>query len=321
MDVDGREADIMDDIENQKMKQGTVWTRRFLVAIAVFTLYSYLVMNEGAVRSTQVATPEPAPFSETLRLVAACGEVLFGLAGFLMGIALILFRQGNKFVTISWMGLAFVLGWFVFSVWVLAFPIWNLVNVRTAPEPLTIQQFDLLRTMSLFGGIFWCFALQGGQFMVGNVIRGHQDQGKTRGEKYAQIRLIMWSLNIALSGIVFVIAGSVASVAYGAGPLDPVQAFPPIFIVYPGLTIAAGIVQFLFGTFAISAAIMGRMFKTVTLFAAFSYLFSLATIVWTPAFLGGIVPATTLLAGLCTMIHGNVAYSASEYEQELLAES
>eukprot|EP00188_Purpureofilum_apyrenoidigerum_P000481 Plantae.Rhodophyta-Purpureofilum_apyrenoidigerum.ctg12075.p1 GENE.Plantae.Rhodophyta-Purpureofilum_apyrenoidigerum.ctg12075~~Plantae.Rhodophyta-Purpureofilum_apyrenoidigerum.ctg12075.p1 ORF type:complete len:354 (-),score=54.45 Plantae.Rhodophyta-Purpureofilum_apyrenoidigerum.ctg12075:353-1321(-) len=320
-DIENTTEQTYNDVEQQKdtMKHGSMPPRMY-VAVAVFMLYSYLVLNEGAVRMAMY-DPEAQGFPQIVLLVSAIGESIFGLAGLLMGVALLLFRAGNAKVTAAWMGLALVLGWFVFSVWVLAVPIFGLARARDTVEPYSQAQFDLMRSMSLFAGIVWCFALQGGQFMVGNVIRGYQTNETSKGAGYAKARLLMWSINATLSGVFFLIAGSAARSILGAGPLQP-QAFPPIVIVHPELTIVSGIVQLLFGVMSIVVAVTRRSFTYHRWMAMFTWVFTLATVVWGQAYqipAPGNVAATTLLAGLSLMVFGNPLYSAREYELELQA--
>eukprot|EP00190_Bangiopsis_sp_CCMP1999_P006463 CAMPEP_0198724668 /NCGR_PEP_ID=MMETSP1475-20131203/2114_1 /TAXON_ID= ORGANISM="Unidentified sp., Strain CCMP1999" /NCGR_SAMPLE_ID=MMETSP1475 /ASSEMBLY_ACC=CAM_ASM_001111 /LENGTH=322 /DNA_ID=CAMNT_0044486259 /DNA_START=323 /DNA_END=1291 /DNA_ORIENTATION=+ len=308
-----------DDVEQQKYStQHVGLPMRMFIAVGVFVLYSYLVMNEGAVRASRY-NPEAEGFPQIALLVSAIGESLFGLAGLLVGLALLLFRAGNKMITTAWMVLAFVLGWFVFTVWVLAAPIYGLARVREAPAPYTQGQFDLMRAMSLFGGIVWCFALQGGQFMVGNIIRGYQTTEKSKGAGYAKARMMMWSVNVTLSGLFFLIAGSAARSVVGDGPLEP-QVFPPMFIVYPELTITAGIVQLIYGAMSIMVAVTGRFFTYHRWVALFGWVFILGSIVWGQAYSippPNSVTPTTLLAGLSLIVFGNPLYSAREYEFEL----
>ncbi|KAJ8905264.1 hypothetical protein NDN08_001773 [Rhodosorus marinus] len=315
-----REAEIDVDVDIEEQKQGNLGSNaRLLVTAGVFAFVSYLVMNEGAVRSTLVGTPEPAAFNQTLLLVAACGEILFGLAGVILAAALALFRYGSKMITTGWLIMAFVLGWFVFTVWVLAQPIFNIANIREVPEglPLTLSQYDAFRTYGLLAGITWCFALQGGQFMVGNVIRAMQATGKSKGVGYSKIRLTMWSSNLALSGLFFLIGGSIIRANVGPGPYDAPVVSEPMVIIYPGLTITAGVFQLIGGLMGIVVAYKKEWFAACGAALGFLWMGTLASAVWPQTFIAGAAVGTTLLAGLSAVTFSNVAYSIHEYKMDL----
>ncbi|KAJ8905263.1 hypothetical protein NDN08_001771 [Rhodosorus marinus] len=309
------------DVEAQKESNKGL-SRGFLTAVGLFVLWSYLVMNEGAMRAFRFADPQPGPFSQSLLLVSACGEILFGLAGVLVGGALLLVKAGNKMITTAWMALAFVLGWFVFTVWVLAAPINDLVNDRQVPPAynLTLPQYDCVRVFALLSGISWCFALQGGQFMIGNVVRKHQVDGKSQGSGYSKKRLLLWAINLTLGGLYFIIGGSVVRAYMGPGPYDPPVVEEPMLIVYPELTITAGVFQLLAGVFGCVVAQTRKWFTLCVSMVAFTWVLSLATIVWPQSYLGGFPGGTTLLAGLTLALCGNVAYSCSEFAQNIQEE-
>uniref|UniRef100_A0A7S2ZES9 Uncharacterized protein n=1 Tax=Rhodosorus marinus TaxID=101924 RepID=A0A7S2ZES9_9RHOD len=319
VDLSSTDAEL--DVEDQK--ESNKWVSRgFLTAVGLFILWSYLVMNEGAMRAFRFSDPQPGPFSQSLLLVSACGEILFGLAGVLVGGALILVKAGNKMITTAWMALAFVLGWFVFVVWVLAAPINDLVNDRQVPAAysLTLPQYDCVRVFALLAGLSWCFALQGGQFMIGNVVRTHQADGKSQGSAYSKKRLLLWSINLTLGGLYFIIGGSVVRAYMGPGPYDPPVVEEPMLIVYPELTITAGVFHLLAGVFGCVVGLTRKWFTPCIAMVAFTWVLSLATIVWPQSYLGGFPGGTTLLAGLTLTLCGNVAYSCSEFAQAIQEE-
>lgn len=324
-------GDVMEvDVEFQKEEVDKgAYAMRLMTAAGFFLLSSYLIMNEGAVRASTVAQPMPAPFSQELLLSAAVLEVLFGLFGILVGAALLMFGLGSKLVTWSWMAVAFVFGWFTFVVYVLASSIFNIVNTdpATIPATFTLTQYRTLQVMGLFGAITWCFALQGGQFMVANMIATIQASGKTRGVGYAKARMMMWSVNAALSGIVFIIGASVTLAANGPGPYEMPIAYPPIVMIYPEMTIAAAVVLLFYGLFGVYVALTKKMFNVIGAFAALTVVVSFSMLAWGQAWsFPEVVPIparaepTTLLVGLSTMVVANVAYSASELQKDFAME-
>lgn len=324
---DVRTEDVVDDVEQQKNEMSAPWPRRMVAAIGLFSLYSFIVLNEGAIRAAGEASLAPGAswtggdrIPQIVMLLSALGEMLFGLTGLLVGLALLLQKAGSKTITMIWMGIAFVFGWFVFIVFVLAAPIYDLVNntevPMTALPGTSLAQFDTLRAMGLIGGITWCFALQGGQFMVGNIIYKFQAQGEAKGASYAKSRMIMWSVNATIAGLAFLIAGAV-QLSVASGPYAAPQAYPPIFMTYPELSITAGVLTILFGIFATGAAVTGAMINLVPAAAMFIWVANLTMIVWGQVWLPRLQIPTTILAGLSFMVFTNVAYSATEYEEDI----
>lgn len=321
-----RTVEVADDIEQQKSGVLSYWPRRMLVAIGVFTLYSFIVFNEGAVRAAEQAS---LPFGgswtkgdqvpQVVLLIAAVGEIVFGITGLLMGLALLFHKFGNKFVTMGWMALALIFGWFVYIVYVLAVPIYNMANLTNVPVTTmgqtTLPEYNTMRSMGLFAGMAWCFALQGGQFMAGNMIRSYQASSHAQGSKYAKARMLMWSVNAIIAGIAFLVAGSVQQ-SISKGPLALIQVYEPIFMKYPEMTIAGGAVTIVFGVFAAFAALTAKMLSTVSALALFTWLVNLTLLVWGQVWLDRLQVPTSLLGGLSFTVFANVAYAASELDLE-----
>lgn len=236
----------------------------FIEAAALLTLWSVLVINEGAIRVMDrrpvdgfggIDPPAIVPF------LAALGEVLFGMIGLVVGIAGFIFRWYNANVTKLAMIAQTLLGYFVFAVYVFVIPIFQITNLDNPRPPsgdLTLGQDKFLIALGVIVSFNFCLALQGGQFVFfARMICGGSGSDFLKQRSGNRMRAMFWNGNMGMAGVFTIITGALIQANLGGGRLPEGVFFasPPNVGKLPGLTIATGVFMVLWAIVGIVLAL------------------------------------------------------------------
>lgn len=286
-------------------------TTLFLEAAALLTLWSVLVVNEGAIRlidSNPVAGlsggGRPPP---VVLFLGGLLEVAFGMTGLFIGMAAFVFRWYNTNVTKLGIAISTLFGYYVFAVFVFIQPAYRAADL-TDPmlEGLTIGQSRLLITMGIFTSFHFCLALQGGQFVFFcRLICAGTGRDFLKQNTGNTMRAIFWNANLALSGLWTLITGVVVHANVGGGTLDaPFQA-PPNVGRLPSMTIWTGVLLISFGLTGIAIAVRKmRVPSMYYIFGGYTYLSAFLNFTIVQFGLLNMAPAgaVALHAGLVIMV-------------------
>lgn len=235
-------------------------TTTFVEAAALLSLWSVLVINEGAIR---LVDSNPAGMlSESGRpdpVVVFLGglfEVIFGLVGLAIGIAAFIFRWYSTPVTKLGIFISSLLGYYVFFVFVFIQPSFRAGDLEdTILEGLSIDQSKFLIVMGILTSFHFCLALQGGQFVFfARLICAGTGRDFLKQNTGNTMRAIFWNANLGLSGLWTLIAGSLIHAEAGGGKLPAPFLAPPHVGRLPSMTIWTGILMILCGLVGIGLA-------------------------------------------------------------------
>lgn len=258
---------VEEDVSLQKGHFG-VNSKYFIEAAGLLTIWSLLVINEGAIRfaglptATSLAGGRPA---NGALFAAALMEIIFGLIGLAIGASALVTKWFNANVMYAAMGLQTVMGIYVFLMYVFIQPIYRSIDIgeATVAPPLRPGFSDsenrALIAMGILTSFNWCLALQGGQFVfLARLAVGGTGKNILMQKTGNFMRAIFWNANLALSGLWTIITGAVVIAQIGGGKLEIPFIFPPNVGVLPGLTIFTGILVMLWGLAGIGFA-AGKM--------------------------------------------------------------
>eukprot|EP00178_Gracilaria_changii_P014215 TRINITY_DN40236_c0_g1_i1.p1 TRINITY_DN40236_c0_g1~~TRINITY_DN40236_c0_g1_i1.p1 ORF type:complete len:352 (-),score=66.90 TRINITY_DN40236_c0_g1_i1:438-1493(-) len=241
----------------------------FLEAAAMVTIWSLLVINEGAIRVIQ-ADPSADLFEEGKRLkpfvlfLGGLLEVFFGILGFYVGISALVLRWYNTALTKLVMAIQTLFGYYVFIVFVIAAPAVRAADITQAAideaiakmegaptggvfTMLTVGQNRFLIALGILTSFNFCLALQGGQFVfLARLVSAATGQDFMKQQSGNKMRAVFWNMNLAFSGLFTVITGSLIRSQIGAGETRPYVS-PPNVGTLPGLTITAGLLMLVWG--------------------------------------------------------------------------
>lgn len=225
-------------------------------AAALLTLWSILVINEGAVRFIEAGGAKTGfDFSELSpnrgwRFFASLFEVFFGFLGLFIGISAFVYRSYSTIITKAAMLVQSLMGWFVFAVYVFAIPAVKAADADASPMPeLSLGLWRFLVTLGIFTSFHWCLALQGGQFVFfARLVCAATGQDFLKQSSGLKMRAMFWSGNLALSGLWVTITGSILvdQLARTDGKSAFFE-FPPNAGVLPWMMLLAGLVMLLLG--------------------------------------------------------------------------
>lgn len=180
--------------------------KEFVEASFLLALWSILVMNEGALRFIRHGMPgAPGLTSDGVRFAAkflgALFEVIFGLFGFIVGIAGGIFDVFDKTLMYALLGVQTILGWYTFISYVFVIPSFAIANNKVTAAGLDPATSRAIGVFGILTSLAWCLALQGGQFVF--ICRmfafaGNSDFLKQRSG--AKMRSIAWNLVYAFAG-------------------------------------------------------------------------------------------------------------------------
>ncbi|PXF44205.1 hypothetical protein BWQ96_06065 [Gracilariopsis chorda] len=232
----------------------------FKQAAALLTIWSVLVINEGAVR---FVTTNPSVGSllngrpaTLVPFLAALFEVVFGFIGLFVGLAAFVLNEHSVRVTKAAMLIQSVLGYYVFAVFVFLLPSFAIADLeKPLMSGLNLSQSRFLLVMSIFTSFHFCLALQGGQFVwMARLVSIASARDVLSAKSRHKTRAMFWNLNLAFAGLWILLTGSVINATVGSGRLQEPFAVAPNIVVLPVLTIVTGIVMLSWGLFGFHLA-------------------------------------------------------------------
>lgn len=261
--MDKKDPDF-NDVEHGAMdvdKDMRPYKNEFLEAAAWLTIWSLLVINEGAIRFTST-TPSNDINAETrppnvIRFISSLGEVFFGLLGLAVGVAAFIWRKHSPSMTKLVMVIQTVLGYFVFAVYVFTIPAYVAHDTEMSPiMDLSLSTFKFLVVLGILTSFHFCLALQGGQFIfMARLVAAATGQNFLMQNSGNKMRAIFWNLNMALSGLWTLITGAILlSAELGENP----YAFPPNVGTLPAFTLCTGIVVLIWGFVGVAMAVLKK---------------------------------------------------------------
>lgn len=221
----------------------------FVEAAALLTIWSLLVINEGAIRlinsnpalGLDREEENPAPGASVL-FSAGLVEVIFGVVGLFVGMAGFIFRWFNKNVTIAAMVIQSLLGYYVFVVYVFLRPAFQARDLEIPFIGLSMGESKFLIALGVLTSFHFCLALQGGQFVFfARLICAGTGTDFLKQSTGNRMRAIFWNVNFGLSGVWTVMTGALIQISRGGGKLAKPYISPPNVGRLPGLTVATGV--------------------------------------------------------------------------------
>lgn len=218
-------------------------------AAGMFLIWSMLVTVEGTIRLVANANPEGglAPdgvFPPAALLAGGIAECIFGFAGLVLGVYVLMFklRKSGAGLMLGFLAMQSLLGWFVFITFVLANPLYSLVNAEMGRFGFSLGLDRFLMVLGVLSSISWCAALQSGQFVLAfrmyKMITGHRDTLKMH-----KLRAVVWCALAAMAAVAMTITGAVVLArADGSTPFIPPPAYPPHVNIYPISLVITGII-------------------------------------------------------------------------------
>ena len=176
-------------------------------------------------------------------LAGGVAEVIFAIAGCYVAMYSLLFNKNDTKVTTNFLIMQTVLGWFVFTTFVLASPIFCFIYSE-ATEIFTKGQMQSLIVLgNMLGSICFCWALQGGQFLMGMRLLSAQ-----RGDLVTSnaTRAKVWSGNVVAAAFSTLFVGIMLSAEGFTSTTAPIG-LPPHVVWRPMLSIFTGVVMLAYG--------------------------------------------------------------------------
>lgn len=234
----------------------------FIEAAALLTIWSLLVINEGAIRlidTNPSAGLEGGRPPQLLVFLASLAEVVFGLVGLFVGVAGFIFRWYSTTWTKVSLLLQTILGYFVFAVFVFVRPAVRAIDLTEPTGELTLGQEKFLIALGVLTSFHFCLALQGGQFVFfARLICAGSGQNFLMQNTGNRMRAVFWNANLGLAGLWTLITGALISANVGGGKLDMPFESPPNVGRLPALTIATGILLIVFAAKGIVLALSNK---------------------------------------------------------------
>lgn len=291
----------------------------------LLTLFSVFCLIEGGIRLTRVVGSsdwdgDDNVFPPIVLLLASLTEVIFALSGLLPGLLALVTEQYHKFMALP----ALVLinaGWFTFVVYVFALPAFN--AARNPGHPGLTDSEDAGATVfGIFGSMAICASMQGGQFVFALRLHRHLTDDMDKYTKlYIKVRNIVYTSLYVLFGVSMLSIGALAQAQLGGGRVLPPLVKPPFFVVYPELTITAGVITTLVSAVALFRAITGMTKLAPVYYAliAFDYLCNLGFLVYPQI---GLIPAGPVFAvGMLTCLFAAVRVMPVFFERQAIRAS
>lgn len=234
----------------------------FIEAAALLTIWSLLVINEGAIR---LVNSDPAGGLDggrppsLLVFLASLAEVFFGLVGLFVGVAGFIFRWYSTSVTKASLLLQTLLGYFVFAIFVFVVPAVKAIDLEAPTGELTLGQEKFLIALGVLTSFHFCLALQGGQFVFfARLICAGTGQNFLMQNTGNRMRAIFWNGNLGFAGIWTLITGILINANIGGGKLDMPFQSPPNVGRLPAMTIVTGILLILWAAMGIFLALSSK---------------------------------------------------------------
>lgn len=255
-------------------------SRGFFEAAALLSIWSILVINEGAIRLINAKPAGGLSVGSPAAVFPFLGglfEVGFGLLGLFLGIAAFILRAHNATVTKIAMVVQTVLGYYVFAIFVFVLPAFKASNLEgPSLEGLSLGQSRFLIALGVLTSFQFCLALQGGQFVfMARLVCAATGRDFLKQKSGARMRAVFWNANLGLAGLWTLITGILITANVGSGRLDAPFVSPPNVGLLPGMTIATGAMMIAFAVMGIVVGVM-KMQVSMLYYAmgAFVYLFA-----------------------------------------------
>lgn len=302
-------------------------------AAALLALWSALVLSEGTIRfvasdPARDLTPGGPGLSPLALFLGGASEAAFGLAGFVIGGASLLFGLNRPAVTASFLVVQTLLSIYVFLLYVFVQPA---LRARDLLEPLlpgmSVGSSRVLITMGIITSFSFCLALQGGQFLMGARLLAYQKQlaGSppglaTAATMHNRVRAAAWSINMLVGGLSTLFAGALLTrEVTGTSTFPAFFVAPPHVGVYPVLTVVTGLAMIAFAALGAATAAAGRMYWALV--AATLPTYVLMYLNFALVQVGGIgqgraIEAAPLHSGLVAVTVALAPYFAAEWHKE-----
>lgn len=234
----------------------------FTEAAALLSLWSLLVINEGALRFNHLALPNGRGYDDFglgrptvgLLFFAALFEVLFGFLGLFLGVGALLLRVQHASLSRSVMVIQMLLGAYVFVMYVFVQPVWRAVDkTDVVPVGLDPSVFRALIVMGILTSFHLCLALQGGQFVfLARLVAADAPDELPLQREANRLRGAFWAGNQALAGLWTSLAGLLLLAKVGSGKTT-VYMYAPHVGRLPMLTFLTGVFNLLYGAYSMWA--------------------------------------------------------------------
>lgn len=222
-------------------------TAALLDAAAFLSLWSLLVINEGAVRLVDASPAADLTIggpSIGVRFTGGLFQVIVGLAGLFVGVAAFVRKVQSPAITMAAMALQAVLGAYVFVVYVFLIPAFRASNL-TEPimSGLSLGQSRFLITLGILTSFHFCLALQGGQFMfAARLLSVGTGRDVLRQRPCTRMHAVLWNANMAAAGLWTFATGMFVRINVGGSLNEPFRS-PPNVGMLPGMTTWTGIIM------------------------------------------------------------------------------
>lgn len=249
--------------EKEEAQHNYTSTSFFLEAAALLTVWSVLVINEGAIRLidtnpaiglNRVGDPPPV-----VLFIGGLFEVIFGMIGLALGVAGFIFKWYSTNMTKLALVIQQLFGYYVFIVFVFLPQGYRASNLE---EPLfdgelSLGQSKFFIALGILTTFHFCLALQGGQFVYFvRLICGGTGNDFLRQRTGNGMRAIFWNMNLAFSGLWTLITGALIHANVGGGHLATTFESPPNVGRLPSMTIWTGLLVLLYGLSGAGIAVM-----------------------------------------------------------------
>lgn len=185
-------------------------------------------------------------------LAGGVAEVLFGIAGCYLAIASLVYNYNNVKTTIGFLIMQSILGWFVFITYVVADPILAAINTEANDLLSLSERRSLIILGNMLGSITFCWALQGGQFVMGLRLLAAQKGQEVSAARNA-LRAKVWSGNVLAAAFSTLFVGIMLAAKDFTSDTAPIG-LPPHVIWYPSISIVTGLVMFAYGVLGVMAS-------------------------------------------------------------------
>jgi len=273
-------------------------SKRVLEAAGLLLVWSMFALVEGTLRMTINSNPNPeVSLTDDLdgtivpaaaKLAGGVAEVIFGLAGFFVAFFVLVFNKGSPTITTAFVIIQVPLGWFVFITFVLAEPIRAAVEATGNDLLSQGEQRALILLGNMLGSINFCWALQGGQFLMGLRLLAAQ-KGEEESKSKNALRTYVWCGNMLVAAFSTIFVGSLLASKGFTSDTAPVGA-PPHVVWYPAISIVTAVVMFLFGGMGIVAAKSSMVAAHMTLMWVFTSVMMLINFSFTFGIVPGLAP-------------------------------
>lgn len=233
-------------------------TPRIKECAALLFAWSVFALIEGVIRMTSNSKPsldvdywatENAAGNQIMPvgalLIAGVAEVLFGILGCYVAFLSLLLDINSPKLTTLFLFIQVPCGWFVFLTYVIASPIIGATNAQGNDLLSQSEQRSLIILGNMLGSICFCWALQGGQFIMGTRLLAAQ-KGQADSKAKNKMRAMVWAGNMLAAAFSTLFVGSLLASKNFTSTTAPVGA-PPHVVWFPAISIVTGVVMFLYG--------------------------------------------------------------------------